>query len=128
MDYRSVTNPDSAQYQLIYSDEITVGEDGLLHSGEYIGVALGTRYGNVGDKFIITLADGKQFKAIKLDVKSDAHTANGCHHLSDGSVVEFVIDRNLTKLYYPMADKMGNFDYEEQFSGAVIKIEKVIEK
>ena len=43
MDYRCITDSSSAQYKLIYGDKIIVGDDGLLYSGEYVGVALGTR-------------------------------------------------------------------------------------
>lgn len=127
MDYRAITNTGSKQYKLIHSDAITVGSDGLLYSGEYIGVALGSRYGGIGDKYIITLDTGKTFKAIKLDEKSDAHTYNRCHHASDGSVVEFVIDRDKAAKSYPTAIKMGNFNYTDAFNGTVIRIQKVVE-
>lgn len=126
MDYRKVTNTETAQYKLIHSDAIVVGDDGLLYSGEYIGVAMGSRYGKIGDKFIITLDNGKQFKAIKLDEKADAHTYNGCHHLTDGSVIEFVIDRDKAANSYPRAILMGNFNEVDAFKGTVIQIQKVV--
>ena len=127
MDYKTITNTSSAQYKLIYSDAIVVGDDGLLYSGEYIGVALGSRYGKIGDKFIITLDTGIKFKAIKLDEKSDKHTSGGCHHLSDGSMVEFVIDTNGVRQSYPRAPLTGNFNEVDTFKGKVIRVQKVVE-
>ena len=124
MDYRTITNTTSQQYQLIHSDSIVVGNDGLLYSGEYIGVALGSKFGKIGDKFLITLNTGEQFKAIKVDEKSDSHTVDGCHHSNDGSVVEFVINIRLAQQSYPLAITMGNFDYIDKFNGSVVKIER----
>ena len=124
MDYRTITNTTSQQYQLIHSDSIVVGNDGLLYSGEYIGVALGSKFGTIGDKFLITLNTGEQFKAIKVDEKSDSHTVDGCHHSNDGSVVEFVINIRLAQQSYPLAITMGNFDYIDKFNGSVVKIER----
>lgn len=127
MDYRAITNTSSKQYKLIHSNSIEVGNDGLLYSGEYIGVALGSKFGKIGDKFLITLNDGKQFKAIKVDEKSDAHTVGGCHHASDGSVIEFVIDIDLAKQNYSKAIIMGNFDYIDKFNGNVVRIEREVQ-
>ena len=124
MSYKAITNTASKQYKLIHSNSIVVGEDGLLYAGEYIGVALGSKFGDIGDKFLITLNTGKQFKAIKVDEKDDSHTVDGCHHASDGSVVEFVIDIDLAKQSYPKAIIMGSFDYIDKFNGAVVRIER----
>lgn len=127
MDYKAITNVNSAQYKLIYSDDIIVGEDGLLYSGEYIGCAFGSRYGKIGDKFIITLDTGVKFKAIKLDEKSDKHTYDRCHHLSDGSMIEFVIDTNRIQKSYPRVLLTGNFNEIDAFKGEVVRVQKVVE-
>lgn len=124
MDYKYITDSSSPQYKLIYSNSIEVCTDGLLRSGEYIGVALGSKFGVIGDKFLITLNTGKQFKAIKIDEKDDRHTVDGCHHANDGSLIEFVIDTDLAKQTYSDAIIMGNFDYIDLFSGEVTKIER----
>lgn len=126
MDYTTITDVTSKQYQLIYSDSITVGDDGLLYNGEYIGVALGSKFGEIGDKFLITLNGGKQFKAIKVDEKDDSHTIDSCHHANDGSVVEFVINVDLAQQSYPLAIAMGDFDYIDKFNGTVVKIEREV--
>lgn len=124
MDYKCITSPSSRQYKLIYSDSIQVCSDGLLRSGEYIGVALGSKFGVIGDKFLITLNTSKQFKAIKIDEKADIHTVDGCHHASDGSLIEFVIDTDLAKQTYSNAILMGDFNYIDLFNGKVVKIER----
>lgn len=126
MDYRAVTDVNSKQYKLIRSNDVVVGLDGLLYYGEYIGVALGSRYGSVGDRFVLTMDDGKKVKVIMLDVKSDKHTYDRCHHISDSSLVEFVVDVNRISEAYPTAALMGDLNYIPKLSGNVIKIQKVL--
>lgn len=124
MDYKYITDSSSPQYKLIYGGDIQVCSDGLLRSGEYIGVALGSKFGVIGNKFTITLDNEKQFKAIKIDEKDDRHTVDGCHHASDGSLIEFVIDTDLAKQTYSNAILMGDFNYIDLFNGKVVKIER----
>lgn len=126
MDYRCITNTNSLQYKLIYGGDIVICSDGLLRSYDYVGVALGSRFGNIGDRYIITLEDGSTFKAIKLDEKANRDTVDGCHHSSDGSCIEFVIDTDKASQYYPEAILMGDFNYIDMFNGKVTKIEKVL--
>ena len=126
MDYRCITDITSQQYKLIYSDKIIVGEDGLLYD-EYgfVGVALGTALGEVGDRFIVELDNGKIIKVIKVEVKSDNDTTDGMYHKTDGSVVEFVIDINKANKTYPTCINMGSFNYEDKFKGNIKSISKV---
>lgn len=128
MDYRCVTDTTSAQYALINSDAITVGDDGLLRDQYgYVGVAIGHYYTNgVGERFVATFEDGSRAKFIVLDIKADKDTINQANHVSDGSMVEFVIDTGKAKTAYPDAIKMGNLDYADQFNGNIIKMEKVV--
>lgn len=128
MDYRKITDQTSKQYQLIHSDSITVGSDGLLYNDEYVGIALGSKFGKIGDKFLITLNTGKQFKAIKVDEKDDSDTVDCCHHASDGSLIEFVIDIDLAKQSYPKAITVGDFDYIDKFNGEVVRIEREVQQ
>lgn len=126
MDYKKITNKSSKQWQFIHnSGQINI-VNGYLMSGEYIGVALGSYFGEIGSKFIFTLEDGKEIKVIKVEEKADAHTINGCQQRWDNSVIEFVIDSD----YFPKANNgyvySGNFNNLEQFKGKIIKIEKII--
>lgn len=126
MDYRCITDATSNQYQLIYSDRIIVGNDGLLYDEDgFIGVALGTAFGQVGDKFIVELDNGHIIKVIKVETKSDAHTIDGMYHKTDGSVVEFVIDIDKANKTYPLCITMGSFNYENKFNGNIKSISKV---
>ena len=126
MDYKKITNKSSKQWQFIHnSGQINI-VNGYLMSGDYIGVALGSYFGEIGSKFIFTLEDGKEIKVIKVEEKADAHTINGCQQKWDKSVIEFVIDSD----YFPKANNgyvySGNFNNLEQFKGKIIKIEKII--
>lgn len=126
MDYKKITNKSSKQWQFIHnSGQINI-VNGYLMSGEYIGVALGSYFGEIGSKFIFTLEDGKEIKVIKVEEKADDHTINGCQQKWDKSVIEFVIDSD----YFPKAKNgyvySGNFNNLEQFKGKIIKIEKII--
>lgn len=126
MDYGAITNTNSAQYKLIHSNQIQVGSDGLLYDKYgFVGVAIGSAHGNIGDRFIVHLDNGKSFKAIKLDARADAHTTNGCNHIIDGSVVEFIIDTNLAYQTYPTSITMGNFNCESKFNGSVTSITQI---
>lgn len=126
MDYRSVIDTTSKQYQLIYSGDIYVGSDGLLYSEDgYIGVALGSAFGDIGDKFIIKTDTGNKIKAIKLDSKADKDTVDGIYHKTDGSVVEFLVDTDKIEYSYPISYEMGSFNFESKFSGYVTSVTKV---
>lgn len=127
--YQAITDKTSVQYQLIHSDQIYVGNDGLLYSNDgYIGVALGNVYGKVGDKFIIRFDNGNETKVIKLDEKATKDTVNDCYHKTDGSMIEVLVDKDLAAQSYPLAIKVwGDFNYSDKFNGAVEEIYKVIE-
>ena len=126
MSYKAITDKTSKQYKLLNSG-ILKNNNGLLTTDDgYVAVALGSRFGGIGDRFVITFDNGKSFKAIKVDEKADKDTSNKCHHVSDGSLIEFVIDTKLSRQSYPLAIKMGNFNYVDQFHGNVVKIEKEI--
>lgn len=110
-------------------EKMTV-RDGLLYSNDgFIGVALGSYFGVIGDKFIFTLDTGIVLHLIKVEEKSDRHVINGCEHKQDRSVIEFVIDMATHKFPY-FSNKYianGNFNNLEQFRGSIIKVEKVID-
>lgn len=128
MSYKAITNKSSAQYKFIHSDKIKVCSDGLLRDKDgYIGVAFGSYYQDkIGDRFIVTFEDGKKQKFVAVDQKADKDTINCANHKTDGSMIEFVIDISKAKKTYKTAICMGNFDYADDFSGNIIKIEKVV--
>jgi hypothetical protein len=127
MDYRAITDKSSKQYKLI-SSGIFNKDNGLLITNDgYVAVALASRFGNIGDKFIVTLDNGASFKAIKTDEKSDSHTVNKCHHKNDGSLVEFVVDTNKLKTNNNLAYVMGDISYVDGFKGGITSVVKEVE-
>ena len=123
MDYRTITDTTSKQYKLIESGIFNTSSGLLITDDGYIAVALGSKFGGIGDKFRITLDNGTTFLAIKTDEKSDRHTINNCHHADDGSLVEFVVDVKNLKVENKLAYVMGDISYVEGFNGKVTSIE-----
>ena len=129
MDYR-VINEESQQRQII--DELTLNENGLLYSDDgYMAVALGSYFGELGSKYVLTLETGNQLKVIKVEAKADEDTINGCVHKSDDSVIEFVLHGDLAEQYWGVAPNgfinSGNFNNVDEFKGNIVKIEKLNE-
>lgn len=131
MDYRATTDRSSRQYWFIH-DELTVDETtGFLYDEDgFIGAALGSFYGEIGDRFYFTLESGVVLPIVKCEEKADKDTNNtGCYHLEDGSVIEFVIDKNYALNYFGRLSNdyvlNGNYNNYELFKGKIIKVEKV---
>lgn len=124
MDYRSISSRTSAQWQYLYYEDDSKKFDEvnglLIFDGEYIGVALGSVYGEIGSKYTITTDTGKTFKVVKIDEKSDQHTTNGCQDAS-GAIIEFVVD---TSSMDSNAKFHGSYNVVSEFEGTIVKIEK----
>ena len=131
MDYRKITNRDTAQWKYIHSDAISVDDRGFLVTEDgYIGVALGTYFGPVGSKYIFELDTGIELKVVKVEVKSDKHTCVNNYKAGSNDVIEFVID---TKADYMQQNIwgnglifQGNFNNCEDFRGNIIGIKEVV--
>lgn len=125
-----LTNVNSPQWDLL--QKMQINKNGIYTTKDgYLGVALGSIYGNIGTKYEIELQSGKTLKVIKLDEKADVDTVNGCYHKSDGSMLEFVIDTATAAKNYGIAENgyvlSGNFNNHSDYNGAIIKMSKVIE-
>ena len=123
MDYKAITMVGSKQYQYIQNNMFI--SNGLLYEGDYIGVALGSWWGDIGSKWTIELDTGIILNVVKVDEKSDAHTYNGCGHISDSSVIEFVIDSNTIPSEWWGANGLvfnGNFNNSGLFNGNILRI------
>lgn len=125
MDGKKITNRATTAYQLI--SKMKVSEDGFYKQGQYYAIALGNYYGPDGTKYKITLDTGKVFYAIKTDTKSDAHTYNRCTHISDGSMIEFIVDVPTATKHYGKVGLTGNFNAIDKFHGKVSKMERILD-
>lgn len=134
MDYRATTARNSRQYIFIHNN-LTVDETtGFLYDEDgFIGVALGSFYGEIGDRFYFTLESGVVLPLVKCEEKADGDTdGNGCYHLSDNSVMEFVIDKNYALNYFGRLSNNyvlnGNYNNYELFNGPIVKVERVLDE
>jgi hypothetical protein len=91
-------------------------------------VALGTVYGEIGDRFIITTDEGNTYTAIMSDAKgSDAvfydDVHSWYHYAGNGyNVVEFVVQTE----YLPSAVTIsGNCGAVDRLSGNIVSIERI---
>ena len=134
MDYRSTTVRSSRQYKFIHN-ELTVDENtGFLYDEDgFIGVALGSFYGEIGDRFYFTLDSGVVLPLVKCEEKADGDTdEKGCYHIGDNSVIEFVIDKNYALNYFGRLSNNyvlnGNYNNYDLFHGSIAKVEKVLDE
>ena len=134
MDYRATTARNSRQYQFMHN-EMTVDENtGFLYDEDgFIGAALGSYYGEIGDRFYFTLETGVVLPIVKCEEKSDSDTDDsGCYHLSDNSVIEFVINKDYALEYFGRLSNSyvlnGNYNNYSLFRGAISKVERVLDE
>lgn len=116
MDYRTITDIDSKQYQIVNDAK---NFNGLLYYNGAICVALGSIYGDVGTIYKITLESGRELLIIKADEKSDRHTINGCNN-TNGSILELIVN---TDSMDETVKIMGDYDYSELLHGKIVKME-----
>lgn len=124
MDYRAITNHDSAQWAL--QKHCSTDGDGLRRYGDDYVVALGSYYtDHIGDRFKITLSSGEEFTAVVGDFKADRHTDPSNRYTAVGedgkNVVEFIVD---THGLSTKVKRMGDISYIDGFSGNVTSIEE----
>jgi len=129
MSYKAITNKSSKQWQYIHTN-MQISEKGILETtDEFMGVALGSYFGEIGSKYIFTLDTGVILKVVKVDEKSDRDTNNGCEHKVDNSVIEFVIDTEQAIKYFSKGSNglvlNGNFNNSNFFKGNIESIEVV---
>ncbi len=135
MDYRAITSKTSKQYRYIQANMTIDEATGFLVDSEgFIGVALGSYYGEIGTRYYITLASGVVLPVVKVDEKADGDTVGGCYNSSDGSVIEFVIDTDYaaaSELFGISGNGLinsGNYNNIELFSGEIAKVELVTDE
>ena len=94
MDYRAVTDEASEQYALL--SRATHADNGLLYIDGHLCIALGSKWGPVGTRYIFRMSTGDEILVIKADEKQDAHTAGGeGWQGQDGHVMELIVDAEI---------------------------------
>lgn len=121
MDWRNITSVTSNQYKL--QQTAYTAANGLRMVDDCYCIAIGTGWGfGVGTKILVHLSTGVVLNCIVADIKADHETdANNIYHLlGDGSVIEFVIDKDIL----PERPKiMGDISHlSDEFKGDVLNI------
>lgn len=122
MDYKCIKK-NCIQGNIVYGKNAWTDGDGLRKSGEYYCVALGSYYGNIGDKFVVETDKGNVYKIIKADEKANKHTdSTNRYTLTNGCMMEWIVEIN--KLNKTIKSS-GNIDNVKKVSGAILKITKI---
>lgn len=121
MDYRTITNKNSTQYQM--QTQAYTNSDGFRIYDERYMIAVGTAYADkCGTKLDITLEDDTVLHCITGDIKSDTHTDVTNRYIpKNGNIVEFIVD---TKTLSSTSRKMGDVSHSGLYGG-ITKIEVV---
>ena len=133
MDYRTITDKTSLQYFLINESSIVyISEEGFLKTDDgYIGVAMGSGFGDICSRFIVTLDTGIVKKLIKVENKADRDTCQSNMYDKANGIFELVVDSKTEYMQRHIGENglvfNGDFNNCEDFKGKIIKIERVIE-
>ena len=123
MDFRTVTDTSSKQYEFISNPETFVNENGLLMRGKCYLVAMGSAWGEVGTQWMIHLTTGQTLRVVKADEIQDQHTIAGAGYTGiNGNTIEFIVD---TQTLHADALYSGNCDAIGELRGAILYIEEV---
>lgn len=127
MDYRTLTDTSSKQWELQQS--AWTDWQGFRRIGDDYCVALGTYYGEIGDRFRVITDRGNSYTVIEADVKgNDAVFYNDYqswyHVCGDGrlNVVEFICD---TDCLDSSAWTMGDCGVLDNIGGNVVSLERI---
>lgn len=131
MDLNKITKRGTKQYSL--KQQYQLDNNGVYYYSykgkKFYTIALGSYFGEVGTKYLITLDSGKQFYCIKADEKANVHTVDGYAQKYDGSVIEFVINTKVAYNYYGGGNGYvlnGNFNNHNDWKGNIVSIKKVV--
>ena len=115
----------------IYSDN--ENDFQIYDEDGFIGAALGSYYGVIGDRFYFTFENDVTIPIVKIESKANIDTDDAnCYNPNDNSVIEFVIDRYIADAYFGEYGNglvlSGNYGNYPLFKGPIIKVEKVLEE
>lgn len=112
MDYKAITSKTSAQY--ILQTKASTNDEGFRVVNDRVLVAMGPQYGPVGSEYTIIFEDGQKVDVMIGDIKHE-----GCNSSRDGSMIEFIVDKNLMS---KTARRLGNYNFK--FKGSILEILK----
>lgn len=121
MDYRAITDTASKQWELQQS--AWTDSDGFRRIGDDYCVALGTFYGQVGDRFRVTTDRGNVYTVQMADAKG--YDSNGWYHVAGNgkiNLVEFIV---ATECLPSEVTLHGDCGVLENIGGNVVKIERL---
>lgn len=121
MDYRAITDTSSKQWAL--QQTAWTDSQGLRRIGDDYCVALGTFYGQVGDRFRITTDRGNVYTICMSDAKG--YDSNGWYHVAGNgkiNLVEFIV---ATEYLPSEVIIMGDCGVLNNIGGNVVKIERL---
>lgn len=107
MDYRTITDVTSKQYEL--QSQADTNWCGMRMIDEKYCIAVGSYYSTtVGQAVDIIMQNGNVIHCIVADLKQDIHTDVTNRQNPNGSVVEFLVD---TDMLHRSIQKMGDISY-----------------
>lgn len=131
MSVYSITDKTSKQYNFIWnSGRCKISQRGFIMCDvDYFGVAMGTYFGPIGSKYILTLESGEQIKVCKVEHKSDKHTDQDNYLAQNGHLIEFVIDPATSWMRKQPSTNglVFNGNFNNYWKGSVVRIQEVIE-
>ena len=124
--YRAITDPSSKQYRFQMQPNVREDSRGfLMEDGTWYCVAMGTYFGDIGTKYIITLSSGRTINVVKGDNKADCDTDADNYLAQGGHIIEFMINPNA---YYTIANGVisrGNLNILPELNGSITSIQRV---
>ena len=125
--YYMITDPSSKQYAFQQQSNVGVDSRGyLMEDGMYYAVAMGTYFGPIGTKYIITLDTGKTIKVVKGDNKADCDTDSDNYAAKTGHILEFMINPHSSYMVQNNIAYHGNLNRFSYLNGSIVKIQKVV--
>ena len=122
MDYRTITDKTSKQFDMQNNEAYTDVNTGLRMVNDRYCIAVGSFYTKtIGKKIDVVLENGTIIPCIFAEAKSDEHTDKLTHRQnSNGSVIEFIVD---TPLLDNRVIHTGNIEsVDDYFKGEIIEI------
>lgn len=116
MDYRTITDKTSRQYK--FQKYAYTAWHGIRMVDDRYCIAVGSYYSTtIGQEIDVVLENGTVIKCIVADLKDDRHTDSKNQQNPNGSVIEFIVDR---EVLHEKIQKVGDISYFDKVWNTVI--------